>query len=326
MDEATQAAARVAGAKQRQLPGHSGRVLSLDWAPDGALLGSSSSDLTARLWSVAPTGQAREMQELRGHSRAVEVIRWASPACPVTTSEDKSVRAWDVRSGKATATYETNTGNIALACSPDGRLAAVSDRNDVVSLIDLRKDAILSSLDVGSQLGCQVNEIKWDKSSSHLFLSTGFPNQSKGGFEVLDTRAPELKRVVGGPAHTGNCYCIDFSNGPEPLFALGCTDALVSLWNADDLTCVGSFTRSDAAVRAISFSHDGSVIAYGSLDKFILLDDVATGEGVGELDASSVAGVNDISWHPSAPVLAYCGEEQKGTKVGFVRVAGPGFS
>lgn len=59
---------------------------------------------------------------------------------------------------------------------------------------------------------------------------------------VLSLSYPELKPVQSINAHPSNCICIKF----DPMgkyFATGSADALVSLWDVDELVCVRCFSR-----------------------------------------------------------------------------------
>jgi THO complex subunit 3 len=59
---------------------------------------------------------------------------------------------------------------------------------------------------------------------------------------VLFLSYPELKPVQSINAHPSNCICIKF----DPMgkyFATGSADALVSLWDVDELVCVRCFSR-----------------------------------------------------------------------------------
>lgn len=62
-------------------------------------------------------------------------------------------------------------------------------------------------------------------------------------------------------------------------FATGSADALVSLWDVDELVCVRCFSRLDWPVRTLSFSHDGKMLASASEDHFIDIAEVETGNG-----------------------------------------------
>ena len=78
-------------------------------------------------------------------------------------------------------------------------------------------------------------------------------------------------------AHPANAICLQFSPNGEH-FAVGSADAIVSLWDARELMCVGTFARLEWPVRSLSFSHDGKMLATGSEDHFIDIAHVDTGE------------------------------------------------
>ena len=46
---------------------------------------------------------------------------------------------------------------------------------------------------------------------------------------------------------------------------MGSADALVSLWDVNELACVRTFSYLEWPVRTISFSHDGKLIAMASV-------------------------------------------------------------
>jgi len=99
----------------------------------------------------------------------------------------------------------------------------------------------------------------------------------KCGF--MPFRFPGMKEVHTLQAHPANCICIEF----HPLgkyFAVGAADAVVSLWDLEELACVRTFTSLDWPVRAISFSGDGVLLASASEDLTIDISHVETGEKV----------------------------------------------
>lgn len=53
---------------------------------------------------------------------------------------------------------------------------------------------------------------------------------------------PELKSIQSIKAHPSNCICIKFDPTGK-YFATGSTDALVSLWDVEELVCVRCFSR-----------------------------------------------------------------------------------
>lgn len=122
-------------------------------------------------------------------------------------------------------------------------------------------------------------------------------------------------------AHPANCICIKFDPKGR-YFATGSADALVSLWDLDELVCVRTFSRLDWPVRTLSFSHDGGMLASGSEDLIIDIAMVETGERICEVQCN--APTFTVAWHPQKPLLAFaCDDKDKHDRdAGTVRLFG----
>ena len=59
---------------------------------------------------------------------------------------------------------------------------------------------------------------------------------------------PELKVEYVLSAHPANCICIEFDKCGR-YFATGSADALMSLWDVNELYCVRTFSRSELPHR-----------------------------------------------------------------------------
>ena len=103
-------------------------------------------------------------------------------------------------------------------------------------------------------------------------------------------------------AHPGNCICIEFDPTGR-YFAVGSADALVSLWDVNELACVRTFSRLDWPVRTISFSYDGKLLASASEDLIVDIGHVDTGERAASIPVSSPTFT--VAWHPKRYILAY---------------------
>ena len=78
------------------LTGHTGRVVSVAFSPDGATIESGSSDDTLRLWD-ADTG--KHLQTLQGLTDAVESVAFGSDGRTLASaSRDGTVLLWEVDS------------------------------------------------------------------------------------------------------------------------------------------------------------------------------------------------------------------------------------
>ena len=160
----------------------------------------------------------------------------------------------------------------------------------------------------------EVNEFAYDPTGEYFFVTTG-----QGTVEILKaaTMEPHHKHF----AHTSNCYCIDFDPKGR-FFGVGAADAVVSLWDAQELMCMRTFTNLNWAVRALSINHDGSLIAMASEDSFIDICNTATAERVDKVDVKYA--INTVAWHPTQNLLAFAGDEKDRDDydVGSVKVFG----
>lgn len=61
-------------------------------------------------------------------------------------------------------------------------------------------------------------------------------------FSICFVSYPELTTVHVIQAHPANCICIEFDPTGQ-YFATGSADALVSLWDADEIACLRTFSK-----------------------------------------------------------------------------------
>ncbi|VVC96016.1 unnamed protein product [Leptidea sinapis] len=80
------------------------------------------------------------------------------------------------------------------------------------------------------------------------------------------------------------------------FFATGSADALVSLWDVNELACLRVFSRLEWPVRTLSFSFDGRLLASAS-------------EKVAEIPVA--ASTFTVAWHPSRYLVAYACEDKE---------------
>ncbi|XP_058219083.1 THO complex subunit 3-like isoform X2 [Rhododendron vialii] len=243
----------------REYQGHKKKVHSVAWNCSGTKVASGSADQTARIWHIEPHGHGKVKDiELKGHNDSVDQLCWDPKHSDLiaTASGDKTVCLWDARSGKCTQQAELSDENINITYKPDGTHIAVGNRDDELTILDVRKFKAIHK----QKFSYEVNEMAWSMTGDRLFLTTG-----NGTVEVL--AYPSLQPLDTLVAHTASCYCIAI----DPLgryFAVGSADSLVSLWDISQMLCVRTFTKLEWPVRTVSFNYTGEFIASASEDSF----------------------------------------------------------
>jgi WD40 repeat protein len=108
------------GKETAVLRGHTDRVESVAFCPDGKRVVTASRDRTARVWD-ADTG--REMVKLAGHKLNVESAAFSPDGKRVVTaSSDHTARVWDADTGQETAVLAGHSEYLFSAVfSPDGK-------------------------------------------------------------------------------------------------------------------------------------------------------------------------------------------------------------
>lgn len=141
-----EAKSKFSKAQTKEILGHKREVHTLAWNSTGKKLASGSVDQIVRIWTIGHS--SKDLVELKGHTGSVHQLCWdpIHPETLATASADKTVKIWDIRSGKCTRTIKTNGANINIAWSPDGSSIAVGNKLDVLNLIDAKTFKIIKTM------------------------------------------------------------------------------------------------------------------------------------------------------------------------------------
>jgi WD40 repeat protein len=133
------------GKELRRFEGHTGRVMSVAFSPDGrrALSGANSwnkhgepHDTVLRLWDVE-TGKV--IRRFEGHTQGVDSVALSADGrLALSGGGDTTVRMWDVETGKELRRFEGHRAMVTgVAFSPDGRRALSGSGDKSLMLWDV---------------------------------------------------------------------------------------------------------------------------------------------------------------------------------------------
>jgi WD40 repeat protein len=272
----------------------SGRPASVTFGPH-SLLATGMEDGTALVWALSADG-AEPTLTVGGHTAKVSSVSFNADGTRLaTSSDDGSVKVWDVGS-QARGEWMTVAGFGALSFSPDGRFFATGTREGNVVVYDPASGRTETL--VQSHTGL-INSVDFDPRGARI-ASAG----SDGTFWLSDAaNGTELWRAPERPFVDAWVSEAVFSpDGRSVATATFANDNPVDLWDA----ITGHHLRTlpydegDAnASHAVAFSPDGRFVA-GSSYTFVRVWRLADDSYV----QIRIGVVNSLAFSPDGNVLA----------------------
>ncbi len=196
-----------------------GAIHAVAWSPDDQLIAAGTNQGPVWLWDVAAGSQSA----LLGHTADVRTVDFISSGRVVTTSVDKTVRTWNVRSA--------------------GVVKPVKSGEDFYTPVEISADesrllmrpvpsskVVLASFPDGQQLAVleHASTVRTARFSPQGSLLATVPET--GGVHVYSAIDGQLRKMLDGP---GQALQIVFSS-ERRLIVTSIADGLVTAWNLDD--------------------------------------------------------------------------------------------
>jgi WD40 repeat protein len=197
----------------------------------------------------------------------------------------------------------------------------VAERNDTVYVYDARKpstgkkNAALKSFDLKPNLveGCQVSP-----NDEYLVASTTVRGESMGELRIWGCSDETADNAITYAGHTGPIYQFCFSPDGSRL-ATGGSDAIVGLWDVEEMVCTHTITRRTKFIRSVSFSPDSQYVASSTEEDGIDIASADDGEWVGTIRfgvrGGSGGGADEICFHPKRNNILACARANTETPV-----------
>ncbi|KAG8780899.1 hypothetical protein FRC12_022473 [Ceratobasidium sp. 428] len=276
--------------------GHTDRIESVCYSPDGAYIASGSWDDSIRIWD-AHTGKPVG-QPLTGHTSYVDSVAYSPDGAYIASgSVDNTIRIWDARTGKPVG--QPMTGHTyrvrSVAYSPDGAYIASGSDDKTIRIWDAR-----TGKPVCQPLTDHTDRVRSVVYSPHgAYIASGSDDKT---IRIWDARTG---KPVGQPltAHTSDICSVAYS--PDGAYvASGSWDHTIRIWDARTGKSGGRpLTGHTRAVNSVAYSSDGTYIASGSEDKTIRIWDARTGKPVGQPLTGHTNWVQSVAYSPDGAYI-----------------------
>jgi len=291
--------------------GHSSRIMSLAWSPDGKRIATAGYDKTVRVWDVR---NGKVVAAYRGHSDRVNAVVWSPNGQRIASaSDDHTIHIWDAVSQIKQMTLQGHVNKVtALSWSSDSPRLASGGLDKIVQVWDSNSGRILFTYS-GHKEAIQV--VAWLPAASgrSARIASGSTDktvqvweptkESKGNF--FTSRLFPQRGTYSYTRHTQKVNALAWSPDGRRIASVG-NDKTMQVWDVANGK-LGFIHRNPASsLNAVAWSPDGRYLAAGGNDKMVQVWDANTRRLLCTYTGHT-GYVMALAWSPDGKMMASAG-------------------
>lgn len=273
--------------------GHSKKVNTLAFSPDGQLLATASDDNTIRIWSVH-TG--RKLKVLKGHTDNVLCIDFSPDGRKLLSgSRDSQIKLWNITSAKEIRTFKSHKSSVnSVKFSPKGDYFISGSSDNSVRYWKINKKKSIAVL------------IKHKASVNHVCFSPNgkyFTSASNDKtFKLWQTSSQKLVKTYKRHYQAVKSVC--FSPNSKYIYSASAA-GVIRVWKTTSTKEIKMIPAHFYSVNSLEISKDGSFLFSGSDDGKLKTWDLKTFENIYTYTQPDYQEIKDIKLSPNQKKIAF---------------------
>ena len=256
------------GQEVRSFQGHTRRVKSVAFSPNGRLALSGSTDGTARIWDLAADTR-RTLKQVSGvRYPLVDAVAFSPDGtlALIGTSEQPGLRLLEVTTGHELRTFDAAFGAASTVFSPDGRFALSASSYEPPKLWEVASGKLVRTFELkrGRWLHLLGSRGAWGQAALSPDGRLIVAGNSDSHIRLWDAATADEIRVLRG--HRGRVASVSFSPDGKWLLSTGSEDHTIRLWDltsGTEIDHIDLVTSEDVAYAA-AFSPTGESFIAGT--------------------------------------------------------------
>jgi small GTP-binding protein len=186
----------------------------------------------------------------------------------VSSSEDKTIKLWDLKTGKCRATLKGHNEKVyCVALTPDGKTIVSGADDKTIKLWDLKTRKCRDTLKGHTELVINLALT----SEGKTIVSTSYDNTLK----LWDLKTRKCRDTLKG--NNSPIYCVALTPDGKTIVS-GADDKTIKLWDLKTRKCRDTLKGNNSPIYCVALTPDGKTIVSGAEDSTIKLWDLKSGK------------------------------------------------